>query len=72
MTGDYARTPIGQPLVGDFEAEPLQITELVLEAFIPDFGSCDGSGPAGQVLLHASGPKPPIEGQVARHRAPLS
>jgi hypothetical protein len=63
MTGEQARTPLGQAYVGDLVAGPLRLTGLELEAFIPRSTTCDNSGAPGQIHLELVGPAP-IEGKL--------
>lgn len=58
MLGEYVRTPVGQPFLGDLDAGPLHIGGAVLGGFLPRLSSCDGSGRPGQLLLELSGARP--------------
>jgi hypothetical protein len=58
MPGEYLRTPLGQPFTGDLDAGPLHIGDMVLDAFVPRPTSCDGTGPAGDLIIELSGSQP--------------
>lgn len=61
MTGEYFRSPLGEPFVGELDAGPLQLEGIRLTAFAPRSSSCDGSGPVGGLVLEVGGPRP-VEG----------
>ena len=58
MTGEYAKTPLGQPFEGVLEEGALSISGLTLEGFKARASSCDGTAQTGRLLLEFSGPGP--------------